>query len=147
MRLISVVLKTKDEAERLAASRELLDYGFQNYEVAQVADKGDRVGEIDVKNGKSLTVPVKIDDPVAAVIPKNAKDRIQVELNLKEDVISAPVEAGTVVGKAEYRLGDEMLASVDISTMEEVEKAGFFEIIWREIVNFFRSLFSVSTEN
>ena len=55
-------LKTKDEAERLAASRELLDYGFQNYEVAQVADKGDRVGEIDVKNGKSLTVPVKIDD-------------------------------------------------------------------------------------
>jgi len=147
MRLISVVLKTKDEAERLAASRELLDYGFQNYEVAQVADKGDRVGEIDVKNGKSLTVPVKIDDPVAAVIPKNAKDRIQVELNLKEDVISAPIEAGTVVGKAEYRLGDEMLASVDISTMEEVEKAGFFEIIWREIVNFFRSLFSVSTEN
>lgn len=147
MRLISVVLKTKDEAERLAASRELLDYGFQNYEVAQVADKGDRVGEIDVKNGKSLTVPVKIDDPVAAVIPKNAKDRIQVELNLKEDVISAPVEVGTVVGKAEYRLGDEMLASVDISTMEEVEKAGFFEIIWREIVNFFRSLFSVSTEN
>ena len=112
-----------------------------------MADKGDRVGEIDVKNGKSLTVPVKIDDPVAAVIPKNAKDRIQVELNLKEDVISAPVEAGTVVGKAEYRLGDEMLASVDISTMEEVEKAGFFEIIWREIVNFFRSLFSVSTEN
>jgi len=145
MRLISVVLKTKDEEERLAASRELLDYGFQNYEVVQVVDKGDNVGEINIKNGKELTVPVKADETVSVVIPKNKKDKIQVNITLNEDVITAPVEADTKVGKAEYRLNNELLASASISTMHDVEKAGFFEIIWREIVHFFRSLISVST--
>jgi D-alanyl-D-alanine carboxypeptidase (penicillin-binding protein 5/6) len=147
MRLISVVMKTKDDEERLAASRELLDYGYQNYEVVKVVDKGDTVGEADVKRGKDLTVPVKADESISVVIPRNRKEDIKVNLIMDEEAIPAPVEADTAAGKAEYRLDDELLASTTVSTTQDVEKAGFFEIIWREIVNFFRSLFKVTTEN
>ncbi len=145
MRLISVVMKTNDDEERLAASRELLDYGYQNYEVVKVVDKGDTVGEVDVKRGKDLTVQVKADESISVVIPKNRKEDIKINLIVDKETLPAPVEADTAAGTAEYRLDDELLASTTISTIQDVEKAGFFEILWREIVNFFRSLFKIST--
>jgi D-alanyl-D-alanine carboxypeptidase (penicillin-binding protein 5/6) len=147
MRLISVVMRTNDDDERLAASRELLDYGYQNYEIVKVVDKGDTIGEVDVKRGKDLTVPVKADESISVVIAKNRKDDIKVNLIVDEEAIPAPVEADTAAGTAEFRLDDELLGSTTFSTIQDVEKAGFFEIIWREIANFFRSLFKITTNN
>ncbi|HHY83446.1 MAG TPA: D-alanyl-D-alanine carboxypeptidase [Clostridiales bacterium] len=147
MRLISVVLRTKDEAERLAASRELLDYGFQNHEFVEVVKKDEILGEANVKNGKELTVPVKANESVKVVIHKDKKDEVKIDLSLEKDILPAPVEANTQVGKAEIRLGDELLAATTVSTNQAVEKAGFFEILWRGIVDFFRSLFKVTKNN
>ena len=145
MRLISVVLKTNDEDERLAASRELLDFGYLNYELSEVISEGESVGQGEVKNGKELTVPLKADESIQVVMQRDRKADIRVNLALDHETIQAPVESGTKVGKAEFRLDDELLASTTISTAEHVEKAGFFEIIWRSITNFFRSLFNIST--
>jgi len=144
MRLISVVLKTKDDDERLAASRELLDYGYQNYEIAEVVKKAEVIGEANVKNGKELTVPVKADESVSVVIRKDKKEDVKINLSLDKDVINAPVESDTSVGKAEIKLDDELLATTTVSTSQAVEKAGFFELLWRGIVDFFKSIFKVS---
>jgi D-alanyl-D-alanine carboxypeptidase (penicillin-binding protein 5/6) len=144
MRLISVVLKTRNPEERLAASRELLDYGYQNFEMYEAVKKGDIVDEVSVKNGKELKVPVKINESVSAVVPKDSKGKIEITAALKEKSISAPVKANTVVGNAEVRLEGEVLATAEISTAKDVEKAGFFELLFRGIANFFKSLFKVS---
>ena len=125
MRLISVVMRTNDDDERLAASRELLDYGYQNYEIVKVVDKGDTIGEVDVKRGKDLTVPVKADESISVVIAKNRKDDIKVNLIVDEEAIPAPVEADTAAGTAEFRLDNELLGSTTFSTIQDVEKAGF----------------------
>jgi D-alanyl-D-alanine carboxypeptidase (penicillin-binding protein 5/6) len=146
MRMISVVLRTESDEERLAASRELLDYGFHNFEFAEAVSEGDIVGEVNIKSGKDLTVPIKIDQSATVLIPKGRDGDIKVSLSVKDDPIFAPVEAETEIGEAEIRLDDELLATVKISTAKGVEKAGFFELIWREIVNFFKSLFQISTE-
>jgi D-alanyl-D-alanine carboxypeptidase (penicillin-binding protein 5/6) len=144
MRLISVVLKTKDVEERLAASRELLDYGYRNFDVYEAVKKGDIVDEVSVKNGKELTVPVKINESVIAVVPKDRKADIEIAAALKDEAVSAPVKADTTVGKAEILLDGEILATAEISTAKDVEKAGFFELLLRGIANFFKSLFKVS---
>ncbi|MGI6525952.1 MAG: D-alanyl-D-alanine carboxypeptidase family protein [Caldicoprobacterales bacterium] len=145
MRLISVVLKTNDEDERLAASRELLDYGYQNFELSEVVKAGDDMGQGEVKNGKELTVPLKADETIKIVIQRDRKEEIKVNLSMDEEMIQAPVESDKKVGKADFLLDGELLASTPISTAQDVEKAGFFEIIWRAIITFFRSLFQVST--
>lgn len=146
MRLISVVLKTKDEKERLNASRELLDYGYQNYEIKEIISKGASMGDMDVKNGKELSVPLKTDNSVSLVIHKDKISDIQTQLILDEEIITAPVTKDSKVGRLDVKLDDKVLASTEVSTVEEVEKAGFFEILWRGIANFFKSLFNASTE-
>jgi len=144
MRLISVVLKTNDTEERLAASRELLDFGYRNFEVMTVVKEGDIIEDINVKNGKELTVPVKINESIEAVIPKGRKEDIEISVILDDELITAPIAEDTPVGSAEIQLDGEVLATSEVSTAKGVEKAGFFEILFRNIANFFKSLFKVS---
>lgn len=144
MRLISVVLKTKNKEERLDASRELLDYGYQNFEIKEVISEGESLGDTDVKNGKELSVPIKADNSVTLVIQKNKIKDIQTQLVLDEEILLAPIEKDSKVGKLDIELDGEVLASTEVSTAQEVEKAGFFELLWRGIASFFKSLFNVS---
>ncbi len=141
MRLISVVMKTSDEAERLNASRELLNYGFRNYEIAEVLQKGESVGEIDVKNGKELFLPLITKDSAKLIVEKKKIDAIEKHLVLDEEIITAPVSKNQKVGKLEIRLDGELLDYVEVVTSKGVEKAGFFELLWRGIIDFFKSLF------
>jgi D-alanyl-D-alanine carboxypeptidase (penicillin-binding protein 5/6) len=141
MRLIAVVLNTRNEQERLTASQELSNYGFKNFVKTTVKNSGDIVGSIDVKKGKKLTVPVKVQDNITVVIPSARKNDIKIEAVKDKDSLNAPAAAGTAVGKLEVKLDGRVLASSAISTAEDVSKAGFFELLFRAIGNFFKSLF------
>jgi len=74
MRIISVVLNTKNDKERLAASQELLGYGFKNFQLVEVKKSGEIVDNIDVNKGKKLTVPVRIDSGISIVVPAARKN-------------------------------------------------------------------------
>jgi D-alanyl-D-alanine carboxypeptidase (penicillin-binding protein 5/6) len=141
MRLIAVVLNTRNEQERLTASQELLNYGFKNFVKTTVKNSGDIVGSIDIKKGKKLTVPVKVQDNITVVIPSARKNDIKIEAVKDKDSLNAPAAAGTAVGKLEVKLDGRVLASSAIATAEDVSKAGFFELLFRAIGNFFKSLF------
>lgn len=143
MRLISVVLRTESNQDRLIASSELLTYGFSNYERAALYQKGDVLKPADVRNGKELTVPIQIASDVEVLLPKNQRDNISVETVLSEEALEAPIEKNTIVGALRIFIEDEMLAEADIITAEAVERAGFFELLWRSIRSFFSSLFRI----
>lgn len=144
MRLISVVLNTKDEKERLSASSELLNYGFKNYEIAKISKAGTVIGEVPVKNGKEKTVSVKIGQSVTTVIPTAKKNDIQFVLKEDEEALNAPIEKDAPVGSVDIMLEGKTLATVDALATAEVPRAGFFEILFRSIIDFFKSLFRVS---
>lgn len=57
MRLISVVLNTTDETERLAASSELLNYGFREFELHKVVNAEEIIDEIDIKRARKRPYP------------------------------------------------------------------------------------------
>lgn len=141
IRMLSVVLNTKDEKERLKASQELLTYGFNNFELVTAKQSGTIVDTVDVKNGKELTVPVKVDDTITVLIPSSRKDDIKVSVSKDIESLDAPVSSNIRIGTLEIQLDGQALGTADISTAEDVPKAGFFELLWRSIVNFFKSLF------
>ncbi|MGI6777261.1 MAG: D-alanyl-D-alanine carboxypeptidase family protein [Acetivibrionales bacterium] len=141
IRMISVVLNTKDESERLSVSQELLDYGFKNFEIVDVKSKGDIVDYLKVRKGKEQEVAVKLDDSISILIPSIKKDDLEIVTLKSVDSLEAPVSAGTNVGKLEVRLDGETLASADISTAGDVSKAGFFELLFRAIGEFLQSIF------
>jgi len=141
MRFISVVLNTKDETERLKASQELLNYGFKNFEILEVKKAGDIVDSIEIEKGKVENVQVKVDSNISVVVPTSRKNDIKFVPVKDSLLLEAPVPAGTPVGKLEVKLDDETLAVADISTAEDAQRAGFFALLFRSIMNFFSSLF------
>lgn len=141
MRLISVVLNTKDEQERLKASREILTYGFKNYIIKTVKNSGEIVDNIDVKKGKKLSVPVKVVDNINIVIPSAQEGDLEIVISKDSDFLTAPVAADTAVGKLEVKLNGKVLATSAVATAEDAPKAGFFELLFRAIGDFFKSLF------
>jgi D-alanyl-D-alanine carboxypeptidase (penicillin-binding protein 5/6) len=142
IRMISVALNTKDEKERLKASQDLLDYGFENFQLVNFKNAGDIVGEIEVTKGKEFVVPVKIDSSISAVVPNDRKNDIKTVLVKTSDSLEAPVAAGTSVGRVDVQLDGKTLATAAASTAEDAPKAGFFTLFFRSIGSFFRSLFN-----
>ena len=141
MRVISVVLNTKDEKERLSTSSELLSYGFRNFELTDIKKAGDISGSISVKNGKNSKVSLKVDDTITIVVPSNRKDDLKITSTNNTDLLTAPVTAGTPVGTLSVQLDDQILATSGISTAENVAKSGFLEVLFSRIKDFFSSLF------
>lgn len=139
IRVISVVLNTKSEEERFEASQELLTYGLRNFKKIDFVNAGEVVENISVKNGTKESVPLVANNSISLVIPVSREKDVQIVASVDTDTVKAPVEKGEVLGKIEVVLDDKVLAISDISASEDVSRLGFFKILIRNIINFFKS--------
>jgi D-alanyl-D-alanine carboxypeptidase (penicillin-binding protein 5/6) len=136
-RLISVVLNTKDVTQRLITSKELLNYGFKNFEFVNLKKAGDVVDEIEIKDGKVSSVSVKVDESIRAYIPVIRANDIKYVTVKDATVIQAPSAAGTKVGKLEARIDDQVIGSSTISTVEAAEKISILGRFFRWLSKLF----------
>ncbi|MDD4189283.1 MAG: D-alanyl-D-alanine carboxypeptidase [Eubacteriales bacterium] len=142
MRLIAVVLNTKDDSERFDATVKILDYGFNNYKIVNAIKKGNLISTIPVAKGKQLEVELRAVSDLDVVVAINRIDDIVLEPSFVTEKLTAPVTEGTVAGKVAVMLDEVILAEEEIETIADVEKAGFFELLFRSIKEFFRNLFN-----
>lgn len=150
MRLISVVMGTKNEGARFKETKKVLDYGFDNFEVKEVQAAGAAVegfDKIEVKKGKAKTASLVTDKAITFVVPKGSSGKnITFEAKLDSANITGPVAKGTKVGAVTYTykiegMKDAQTETVNLVTAEEVEKAGWFSLFLRAIGDFFADLF------
>jgi D-alanyl-D-alanine carboxypeptidase (penicillin-binding protein 5/6) len=137
IRLIAVILNTKDESERKSAGQAILTYGFKNFKMLEYKKSGDLVDSISVGNGKKTTAQLKLDSDINLMVPINREKDLQTVIFKNSPSISAPVNIGTPAGKLEVKLDGITLASSGLSTAESIPKAGFFQ----RIINGLRNLF------
>ncbi|EEG76025.1 D-alanyl-D-alanine carboxypeptidase family protein [Dethiobacter alkaliphilus] len=140
--LISVVMGAESESERVAATSELLNHGFNQFSPQTIAQKGEVVAEVAVKDGRQQVVPVTVPQEVEVAVPQGRENDI--ELVVAEETLTAPVEEGAVAGQLLVQLDDETLYSVQLYTAEEVGRANFFVRGFRGIMNFITGLFNRS---
>ncbi|HOP92539.1 MAG TPA: D-alanyl-D-alanine carboxypeptidase family protein [Acetivibrio thermocellus] len=140
-RMIGVVLKTSSEKERSKAIQELLNYGFKNFKQVTVKNAGEIVDSIEVKNGKKLSVSLKLDSDISTIIPVGRENDLQIVTSKKAEFLNAPVSLDIPAGTVEVQLDGKTIATSTMSTAEEAERLGFFAMILRNIANFFKSLF------
>lgn len=107
----------------------------------EVIKAGEIVDSININKGKKLEVPVKVDSDISIIAPTARKNDLEIVPLKAVDSLEAPVSTGTVIGKLEVRLDGQSLATADISTAEDVSRAGFFELLFRSLWKFIRSLF------
>ncbi|MBC8570947.1 D-alanyl-D-alanine carboxypeptidase [Oscillospiraceae bacterium NSJ-54] len=135
MTLIAVTLGSATSDERFYTARKLLDFGFANYEVANIeplcAD-----APVKVTGGVEKEVACKAEQPGSLVLQKGRAKELTQELELLPEV-TAPVEQGQTVGRVVVKLDGEEILSYNMVASQSVEKMTFgkaFGILFRTMV-------------
>lgn len=123
VQLIAVILGAPTSAERFAAARGLLDYGFANFSIYH--PKTEKLSDIKIWGGKKEKVPVEF-DVTPRLMKKGEEAKISEEIKIKKDV-KAPVRKGDVLGEILYKIGDETIFKSEIRADADVKKAGAWD--------------------
>ena len=124
MRLIAVTLGSKSSTARFDSAAAMFDYGFANYRLYPVAEKGTPVkGAMPVTGGDKDGIQLMIDDAFTILIMKGSEQNVELAPELPES-LTAPVEKGAVVGKVDVMIDDRLMASLDVVAAESVKATG-----------------------
>lgn len=114
-RLLSVVMNSDD---RDSDTITLMEHGYNRWELLHFGQSGEVVGKVKVEHGAGTEVPVTLTRDAVWSVQKTPAGACQWELEL--DSIGAPVEAGTIVGRAVLRRGEEEIRSVPVAAAQSV---------------------------
>jgi len=129
MRLISAVMGSSSESSRASESQTLLNYGFRFFETVQLYQAGQELARARVWKGLSEEVTLGLSEDLFATIPRGRYDDLEAKVEMQPQ-LSAPLDAGVVVGTIRVQLGDELIASRELVTLSAVEEAGVFGSMW-----------------
>jgi D-alanyl-D-alanine carboxypeptidase (penicillin-binding protein 5/6) len=129
MRLVSAVMGSSSESSRASESQTLLNYGFRFFETVQLYKAGQELANARVWKGLTEQVELGLDEDLFVTIPRGRYDDLEAQVEL-EPQLTAPLDAGAVVGTISVKLGDELVASRELHTLSPVEEAGFFGSMW-----------------
>jgi D-alanyl-D-alanine carboxypeptidase (penicillin-binding protein 5/6) len=129
MRLVSAVMGSASESSRASESQTLLNYGFRFYETVQLYEAARELASGRVWKGLEEEVTLGLSAPLFVTIPRGRYDDLEAQVEI-EPQLSAPLEAGQIVGSINVQLGDELIASRDLVTLSAVAEAGFFGRSW-----------------
>lgn len=136
-RLIAVILGVEAETHRNGgriregAAATLLDYGFDNFETAELGAPA--VDPLRVWKGDAREVSLTYPESVEMVVPAGRAHAVRGVVDVPNEVI-APIEAGQVLGEIRYTLGNAVLHRVEISAADRVTQGGFFRRLWHSLV-------------
>ena len=119
MELIAVIMGADTSANRNAACKQLLDYGFANFAVIQ--PELTETEPITVKLGKTDSVSAVLGESSGILIDKAQKNAVTMELSV-EGPVTAPVSQGQRVGTLTVKAGDQVLKEVPLVAAEGVER-------------------------
>ncbi|MNH96629.1 D-alanyl-D-alanine carboxypeptidase DacA precursor [compost metagenome] len=146
MRLISVVMGAPTEPKRFDETRKLMDYGFTNFEIKPYLNANveiDSLKTVNIKKGVETFVPVVTQAGMSFVVKKGTPtDQFKLTAEpIEEAKLVAPIKKGDKLGTVKVTFeGQEQ--TVDLIANADVEKGGFFRLMFRSIGNFFSDMFS-----
>ena len=126
--LIAVVMGCETSADRFAACKALLDYGFANYALVDPAPDGE--GTVPVKLGKEAAVRTVPGEGTQLLVEKNQLSLIRIQTVL-EETVTAPVSRGQKLGTLTVYAGEQVLATIPMVAETAVERLSFGQILWK----------------
>ncbi|EJB8452669.1 TPA: serine hydrolase [Vibrio parahaemolyticus] len=140
MRLVAVVMGTKDANARKSESKKLLSYGFRFFETVAPHKAGETFVEEKVWMGNKDTVALGLDQDTYVTLPRGEAKNLKASFVLEKE-LEAPINKGDVVGKLYYQIDGEDIAEYPLMALETVEQGSLFSRLWDYIVLLFKSFF------
>lgn len=140
MRLVAVVMGTKDANARKSESKKLLSYGFRFFETVNPHTAGETFVEENVWMGDKDKVALGLDQDTYVTLPRGQAKNLKASFVLEKE-LKAPITKGEVVGKLYYQLDGKDIAEYPLLALENVNEGSLFSRMWDYIVMLFKSFF------
>ncbi len=121
LELIAVVLGADNSKLRFSAAKELLDWGFANYEILKL-DASDKYDDcINVTHGVKRLLKITHSEATEVLIEKGSAENITVKVILPEE-LEAPVEKDAQIGYVEFYCNDKEIGKIALIADEKIER-------------------------
>ena len=134
MRLITVILNTHSAQARADQSRELLGWGFANFEKVTPIQATTLVASAKLSFGKADTVAAGLATPWMLTVPRGQQVQTAVELSPN---LEAPVAKGAVIGKVRATSNGKPVGEAPLVAQTEVERSGLLLRGWQHVSKLF----------
>jgi D-alanyl-D-alanine carboxypeptidase (penicillin-binding protein 5/6) len=134
IRLISVILNTHSAQARADQTRELLAWGYSQFEKATPIPPTAVVATAKVGFGKADTVPAVLGAPWMLTVPRGQQVQTTVEL---KPGLEAPIAKGAVIGKVVATSKGKPVGETPLVAQAEVERSGLLLRAWQHVANLF----------
>ena len=140
MRLITVIFGAPSMQGRAGQTRELLNWGFNNFESVNIRPANTALATSPVWFGQENKVEIGVNEPFTALMGKGQSKNIETKLTVNPK-LEAPLKAGQIVGKITASVDGKVIAEKDLVVLKAVEEAGFFSRLIDRIKMFISSFF------
>ena len=127
MQLIGVIMKAPTTADRFSDAKKLLDYGFANYSIEKLTDKGTLVGTYEVQKGIQDTANGITEKTITKLFKKGTNKDIESEIIINK--IVAPMQAGDKIGEIIYKQNGEEITRCNIVLENNIDKITFGKVL------------------
>jgi len=135
MRIITVVMGEPDSKTRNQDVSSVFDYVYAQYSLDTILDTKTILKEVNVLNGKVDKIGIVSKDEITDLYKKtDGKSEISYEISVNE--IKAPVKKGEVIGQLILNI-DNKTREIDLTVMEDIEKANIFEMFIKNLEKLF----------
>ena len=135
--LVAVVMGCQTSQERFGACKQLLDYGFANY---ALADPKVEEMTVPVKLGTAGAVAAIPGEETRLLIDKAQKNQVSTHVEM-EEMVAAPVSKGQRLGTLTVKVGEQILLQVPMVAKETVPR-----LTWGQIFRMVLSQFAMAKE-
>ncbi len=139
MRLISVVLGTKNTRSRRNITKKLLRHGHRFYKTHHLYKSGEILGTPRVWMGKEQVVSIAPDEDVFITIPTGTFDSLKTSINVSPKII-APFPINEILGRIKITQDGVEIGNVPLLAQQAVAEGGFFRRIYDRVVLFYKNL-------
>ena len=128
MRLIAIVLGEEEGKVRNQETAELLDYGFNLYEVTTIKKKGDVLGNITIDKADTEEIEIVALRDVTVLKKQSDKDK-EYKSEVRLNDLNLPIQKNEVIGSLIVKddLGNK-INEVEITVLTDIKKDNFLKI-------------------
>lgn len=133
MRLISVVLGTKDEKARAQESLAILNYGFRFFETHRLYAAGQELYTLPVWKGAERTLRLGLNHDLYVTVPRDQYKNLSASMDMHARII-APVAKNQSFGNVTVSLAGDTIAKPPLVALHEVAQGS----LWRRLIDTIR---------
>lgn len=121
----------KPQRKQFSETERMLDWAFENFSAATLLNEETYLQEISVRFSSQAThVVLRPTQSVKAMVPGTYDpDRLELRLNLRSEVASAPIQAGDVLGTVTVIYAGREYGTVDMAAVTDVSFSPFMAFV------------------